>query len=204
MVHVCTLTMMKKDFVLLLLVSLLTLGAASAEGERVSLFNGKDLEGWDVLTCEAEVSEGKLFIKAGNGLVQTKKKYRDFVLEYDWKALAEDKWDSGIYFRYAEVAKGRPWPKRYQANLLKGQEGNVGGIKGATSKGLIKEGDWNTFKLTVKGSTISLMINGKEAWKSDGLKDLDAGFIAVQAEVPGGGQHYFKNIFITELKAAKD
>ncbi len=193
--------MMKKAFAfpLVLAASLLTSGFASAQEKRVSLFNGKDLKGWSILKCEAEVKDGKMFIKSGNGLVQTAKKYQNFVLEYEWKALGEDKWDSGVYFRYTSVPKGRPWPKRYQANLLKGKEGDVGGIEGASSKGLLKDREWNQFKLTVNGSKISLQINGKDAWKGDGLEDLEAGFIAVQAEVPGGGQHYFRNIFITEL-----
>ncbi|MDA7882283.1 DUF1080 domain-containing protein [Akkermansiaceae bacterium] len=193
--------MMHKNiaFPLLLAASLLASGFASAEEKRVSLFNGKNLDGWSVLKCEAEVKDGNIFVKSGNGLVQTEKKYQDFVLEYEWKALGKDNWDSGVYFRYTSVPENRPWPKRYQANLLKGQEGNVGGIEGASSKGLIKNGEWNTFKLTVKGSKISLLINGKEAWKGNGLEDLEAGFIAIQAEVPGGGQHLFRNIFITEL-----
>lgn len=192
---------MKKAFAfpLVLAASLLTSGFSSAQEKRVSLFNGKDLKGWSILKCEAEVKDGNMFIKSGNGLVQTAKKYQNFVLEYEWKALGEDKWDSGVYFRYTSVPKGRPWPKRYQANLLKGKEGDVGGIEGASSKGLLKDREWNKFKLTVNGSKISLQINGKDAWKGDGLEDLEAGFIAVQAEVPGGGQHYFRNIFITEL-----
>ncbi|MGC6467158.1 MAG: 3-keto-disaccharide hydrolase [Akkermansiaceae bacterium] len=184
---------------LLSIFAILSLGSSSADEKRVSLFNGKDLDGWTVLTCEAEVKDSNLFIKGGNGLIQSAKKYQDFVLEYEWKALGEDKWDSGVYFRYTSVPEKRPWPKRYQANLLKGQEGNVGGIKEATSKGMIKEGDWNKFKLTVQGSKISLMINDKKAWEADGLEDLAPGFIAFQAEVPGGGQHYFRKIFITEL-----
>ena len=198
-------TMMTNSFAsnFLVLVSLFSFGTLVADEKRVSLFNGKNLDGWTLLKCEAEVVDGNLFIKSGNGLVQTEKKYRDFVLEYEWKALGKDNWDSGIYFRYTSVPAKRPWPKRYQANLLKGQEGNVGGIKGATSKGMIKEGEWNTFKLNVKGAKISLMINGKEAWKGDGLEDLDAGYIAVQAEVPGGGQHLFRNIYLTELQPAK-
>ncbi|MEN8775127.1 MAG: DUF1080 domain-containing protein [Akkermansiaceae bacterium] len=196
--------MMKKDFLIrLLLVSLSTFGIAIADDKRVSLFNGKNLDGWTVLKCEAEVKDGNLFVKSGNGLVQSAKKYQNFVLEYEWKALGKDKWDSGIYFRYTSVPKGRPWPKRYQANLLKGKEGDVGGIKGATSTGLLKDREWNKFKLTVNGAKISLMINGKEAWKGDGLEDLEAGFIAVQAEVPGGGQHLFRNIFITNLGASQ-
>jgi len=195
--------MIAKDFIIRLLLSFTLLTSCSAQGKRVSLFNGKNLDGWTVLKCEAEVKDGNMFIKSGNGLVQSEKKYQNFVLEYEWKALGEDKWDSGVYFRYNEVPKGRPWPKRYQANLLKGKEGDVGGIKGASSKGLLKDREWNKFKLTVKGAKISLMINGKEAWKGEGLEDLEAGFIAVQAEVPGGGQHLFRNIFITELEASK-
>ncbi|MDB4400809.1 DUF1080 domain-containing protein [Akkermansiaceae bacterium] len=181
----------------------MTSGSASADNKRVSLFNGKNLDGWTVIKCEAEVTNDNLLIKSGNGLVQSKKKYRDFVLEYEWKALGKNNWDSGVYFRYTSLPENRPWPKRYQANLLKGKEGNVGGIEGATSKGLIKEREWNTFKLTLQGSKISLLINGKEAWKADGLEDLEAGFIAVQAEVPGGGQHLFRNIFITEIASSE-
>ena len=195
--------MITKDFIIRLLLSFTLLTSCSAQGKRVPLFNGKNLDGWTVLKCEAEVKDGNMFIKSGNGLVQSEKKYQNFVLEYEWKALGEDKWDSGVYFRYNEVPKGRPWPKRYQANLLKGKEGDVGGIKGASSKDLLKDREWNKFKLTVKGSKISLMINGKEAWNGEGLEDLEAGFIAVQAEVPGGGQHLFRNIFITELEASK-
>ena len=195
--------MITKDFIIRLLLSFTLLTSCSAQGKRVSLFNGKNLDGWTVLKCEAEVKDGNMFIKSGNGLVQSEKKYQNFVLEYEWKALGEDKWDSGVYFRYNEVPKGRPWPKRYQANLLKGKEGDVGGIKGASSKGLLKDREWNKFKLIVKGTEISLTINEKEAWKGEGLEDLEAGFIAVQAEVPGGGQHLFRNIFITELEASK-
>lgn len=191
--------MIKKDFIIRTLLSVSLLTSSFAQGNRVSLFNGKNLDGWTVLKCEAEVKGGNMFIKSGNGLVQSAKKYQNFVLEYEWKALSEDKWDSGIYFRYTSIPKNRAWPKRYQANLLKGKEGDVGGIKGASSKGLLKDREWNKFKLTVNGAKISLMINDKEAWKGEGLENLGAGFIAVQAEVPGGGQHLFRNIFITEL-----
>ncbi|MDP6545355.1 MAG: DUF1080 domain-containing protein [Phycisphaerae bacterium] len=173
--------------------------APAPAAKRISLFDGKTLEGWDVIKCEAEVSQGDILITAGNGLVQSKNKYKDFILEFDWKKLDEKFWDSGVYFRYTNVPKNRPWPGRYQANLRKGMEGNVGGIKGAVSTGLIKPAEWNKFKLTVKGADIELEINGKTAWKGTGLAFLDKGYIALQAEVPGGGKHRFRNIFITEL-----
>jgi hypothetical protein len=172
-------------------------------GQRVSLFNGKNLDGWTVLKCEATVDGGDILLQSGNGLVQTKKKNADFGLEWDWKMLAEDKWDSGIYFRYAEVPLKRPWPARHQVNLRKGMEGNVDAIKGATSTGLIKAGEWNKFKLTVTGDKLDLQINGKQAWKAEGLEGPRSGYIALQAEVPLGGQHRFRNIHITELEAEK-
>ncbi|MCX6899479.1 MAG: DUF1080 domain-containing protein [Verrucomicrobia bacterium] len=174
--------------------------AAEACGKRVSLFDGKSLAGWTVLTCEATVDNGDMFIKEGNGLVQSVRKYADFIFEFEWKALKSEKWDSGIYFRYDTIPTGKPWPKRYQANLRQSDEGNVGGLKGAKSEGLIKPGEWNRFKLTVRGTQAGMEINGKPAWKADGLEGPKEGFIAVQAEVPGGGQHRFRNIYVTELK----
>ena len=171
--------------------------AGEAEG-WVELFNGKDLSHWDVLGCEAVIEDGALLIKAGNGLVQSKDQYADFVLDLEYKELKADNWDSGVYFRYTSVPKGRPWPARYQTNLRKGMEGNVAELKGASSKGLTKDGDWNHFVLTVKGTTAALELNGKPAWKADGVAE-PKGFISLQAEVPGGGQFLFRNVRIKPL-----
>ncbi len=172
---------------------------AGAAG-RVALFDGRTLAGWTVRMCEAVVDGGELLIKGGNGLVQTEKQYADFVLEFEWKALSTNKWDSGVYFRYDSVPEGKPWPPRYQANLRQGLEGNVDGLNGAKSKGLVKDGEWNRFKLTVKGTTAALEINGQPAWTGDGLQGPRAGFISLQAEVPNGGQFRYRNVYITELK----
>ena len=171
----------------------------AAAGEPVVLFDGKTLDNWDVITCEAVIQDDALLLKEGNGLVQTKKRYTDFVLEYEWKALRTDRWDSGVYFRYNEVPQGRPWPNRYQVNLLKGREGNLDGFNAeGVNSVATKPGEWNRFELTVKGTTAALKVNGEQAWQVDGIEQ-PSGFIAVQAEVPGGGQFLFRNIRITEL-----
>ncbi len=171
----------------------------SAEGKRVALFDGKNLDGWTVINCEAIVDNGDILLKEGNGLVQTQEQYGNFILEFEWKALRDDRWDSGVYFRYNSVPENRPWPERYQVNLRKGMEGNVGALEEAQSEGLIKPGQWNQFKLTVQGTKASLDMNGSPAWKADGLGEPVKGFIALQAEVPGGGQYRFRNIYLTEL-----
>ena len=179
---------------------LLTSCSALQPGKkRVALFDGKTLNGWTLVTCEAEVDGGDILLKAGNGLVQTEKKYGDFIFEFDWKALRDAKWDSGVYFRYDTIPPKRPWPARYQVNLRQGMEGNLDDLKGAKSEGLVKDGQWNRFKLTVRGTKASLEINGKPAWEADGLGEPATGYIGLQAEVPGGGQYRFKNIYVTEL-----
>lgn len=184
----------------LVVAGLISVPVLAADAPRVPMFDGRSLDGWTVRTCEAVVDGGEILIKDGNGLLQTARTYADFVMEFEWKALKDDKWDSGVYFRYDSVPEGKPWPPQYQVNLRKGQEGNVGGLAGATSTGLVKDGAWNAFKLTVRGAAVSLEINGKAAWSAEGLKGPREGFISLQAEVPGGGQFRFRNLFITELK----
>jgi len=177
----------------------ISLAAEGPSGFTTTLFNGKDLDGWIVTECDAAVEAGNLLIKSGNGLTRSELRYRDFVLELEWRARKDRGWDSGIFFRAEEPPKGRPWPTRYQANLSEGREGDVGGLKGASGGSkLIKSGQWNHFKLTAIGRAAELEINGKSAWKADGLEAAD-GYIGLQAEVPSGGQFEFRNIRITEL-----
>ena len=94
----------------------------------------------------------------------------------------------------ADVAFAYPSP---YGSLVVAVAINVGGVKGATSKGLVKKGQWNKFRLSVIGTTVALEINGKKAYKADGIADPE-GYICLQAEVPGGGQFRFRNIRIAE------
>ena len=191
---------MRLSAILVAMVLVARVGVAAEEkGKWVELFNGKNLEGWKVIGCVVEVKDGCMFIKDGNGVVRPEKVFKDYVFEVDWKALKADNWDSGFYFRCIDPEGNYPWPRMYQANLRKGMEGNVDELKGAKSTGLTKAGEWNHFKLTVVGTKAELEINGKPAWKADGLKAAE-GFISVQAEVPGGGQFLFKNIKVMELE----
>ncbi len=173
--------------------------AADTGGYQSSLFNGKDLDGWQVTGCEAVVKDGVLLLKAGDGFVRTNERHGDFVLELDWRALRPSKYDSGIYIRADLPEDGKPWPKRYQINLLDGKEGNLLGVAGAESSGLAKPaGEWNHFKITVVGDTAELEINGQKAWKASGIQNAD-GYIGLQSEVDGGGQFEFRNMTLTDL-----
>jgi hypothetical protein len=167
------------------------------QGYSYALFHDDSLDGWHVTNCTVTVEQGVLLLKEGNGFVRTDHAYGDFTLELDWKPRQESMYDSGIYFR-AELPSGpRPWPTQYQVNLLEGDEGNCKQLEGASSKGLVKHGQWNHFKLTAVGSKASLEINGQPAWSVEGVKPA-VGYIGFQAEVVKGGQFEFKNVRITE------
>ena len=59
-------------------------------------------------------------------------------------------------------------------------------------------GIWGNHSATQYPDFYHAKVNGKPAWKVDGIKS-PRGFIALQAEIPGGGQFLFRNIRISEL-----
>ncbi len=166
-------------------------------GNRYSLFNGQDLTGWHAHQCEAEAVDGKLLLKAGDGLLWHDFPLRNFVLELEWRPLKESGYDAGIYFRCDLPPAGKPFPSKYQVNLKQADEANLIGFKEGRSRGLFKPGEWNRLKLTVAGTKASMEINGKAAWQVDGLEDR-VGYLGLQVEVPLGGQHEFRNLLLTE------
>jgi len=173
--------------------------ARAAEGPQpAALFDGKTLDEWKVMTCDIEVQDGAIFIKDGNGILLADKEYGDFILECDWKALNLEMWDSGIYFRCGLPPQGRPWPVRHQVNMRKSMEGMIAGGQKVTDKNLFKPGEWNHFKLTVKGKTAVLELNGEKAYVHENIEPAK-GHLCLQAEVPGGGQFLFKNVTIVDL-----
>ncbi|MBP90217.1 MAG: hypothetical protein CMJ64_26500 [Planctomycetaceae bacterium] len=171
---------------------------AEESGYRKSVFNGENLHGWHVTGCQTQVEDGNLVIVDGDGFVRTDHKYGDFVLELSWRPRRDEKWDSGIYIRCDLPSGDRPWPKQYQINLLQGDEGNLIGFPQGRSKGLVKAGEWNRMKLTARGESAAMEINGQAAWSVTGLEQSQ-GYIGIQCEVPGGGEFEFKDIYVTEL-----
>lgn len=167
-------------------------------GFERSIFNGQTLHGWTVENgCEATVEDGQLVLKAGDGWLRSDHVYADFQMHVEWKALQKTAYDAGIYVRTPK--DGAPFPKGgYQVNLLQGKEGNIGNLPGATSTGLVKDGEWNSFDITVIEDRIKLLINGQPAYDASGIKNR-TGYIGFQIEVPKGGQFLVKNVTVKEL-----
>lgn len=168
------------------------------KGFTRKVFDGKSLDGWKVDgTAEVEIIDGQLLLKSGLGWVRLDHPVTDFVLRFTWKNLKATEYDAGVFFR-ANHVEGKPFPKGYQSNLQVNKEGEIIGIMGTKTAGLVKPGDWNEFELLIQGERAKLMINGQQAYDVTGLKP-DLGYVGFQIEVPNGGQFLIKDISLTEL-----
>jgi hypothetical protein len=161
------------------------------------LFDGTSLDGWTIENdCQVAVEEGEIVLKAGNGWLRSDHTYADCRLHVEWKAVKATDYDAGVYVR--TLMGGAPFPKSsYQINLLEGSEGHVKNIKGAVTSGLVRKGEWNAFDIAALGETLALAINGRPAYKVNGLKN-PAGYLGLQCEVPKGGEFRFRNLRVVE------
>lgn len=167
------------------------------------LFNGRDFTGWRFSggkedgATEApnwKVKDGVIALSGGGSPhLATVDEYGDFDLRLQWRALRE-KYNSGLYVRSGKKIGAN------QINLAQGHEGGfIGGkITGAKTVPDLQKpvGEWNSWRVLVKGDKVSFWCNGKLAWEGTGLKP-DKGYIGLQAE---GAPIEFRNIVIRELK----
>ena len=123
--------MIRRTGAIVVAVLLILAGANQAEDRphyRMHLFDGDPLDQNEqlvVMGCEAETKNGVLLAKAGNGFIRSTSRYRDFVLEVEYRTLKKEMYDAGIYFRAELPPEGRPFPTQYQVNLKQGDELNL-------------------------------------------------------------------------------
>ena len=135
----------------------------------VSLFNGKDLTGWEATgNAMWTVEDGQLVGTQGKdnapGDLFTKAGFKDFELTSTWRA--EWPCNSGIWFRFQNPNKA------YQADILEwpnpvcyaGTLYCPGKMFLAmnTDKGLVKRDGWNTLKIRAQGKNVKIWLNGKQ------------------------------------------
>lgn len=150
-----------------------------------SLFNGKDLDGWQGAIDNYEVENGAIRCKKGKGgNLFTKEEYADFVVRVEFKLPPAG--NNGLAIRYPGT--GNPaydgmtelqvldseHPK--YANLDKpGRQyhGSAYGMLPAHRGYLRDVGQWNFQEVTVKGSTIKVELNGSVILDGDVSKVTD-------------------------------
>ena len=184
----------------------------------MTLFNGKDLSGWDGDPKVWRVKDGYISgeiekLEGGNTFLIFKKPFSNYVLEADFVLIGR-KGNSGIQYRSKQSERGaNKWVvKGYQADFGNGLWGKLyeeggRGVLAFTYKDkapVIKEDDgWNTYRITAKGSKLRHEVNGTvtiELDDQDEKKAAKEGIIGLQYHSPGGFEVRFKNIRIKLLE----
>jgi hypothetical protein len=162
------------------------LKALAYDNGWVSLFNGKNLDGWkglvgnpisrskmteqELLLAQSQanssikndwVVEDGLLVFTGHGeSLCTEKKYGDFEMLVDWKIT--EKGDAGIYLRGSPQVQ--IWDtSRREAGAQVGSGGLYNNQKNQSKPLQVadnKIGEWNTFHIIMKGEKVTVYLNG--------------------------------------------
>jgi len=190
---------------------LLILTASARSQKSVSIFNGKDLDGWKINGTEKwYVENGELISESGPdkeyGYLTTTKPYKNFILTLEFKQEANG--NSGVFIR-----------SKVEGTTISGWQVEVappgmhtGGIyesygrewliqpKPEDEKAL-KFGEWNKMKIEVNKDEVTTWLNGKKmVYLKDELIGKGEGVIALQIHSGGGIKVHWKNILLKELK----
>ena len=201
---------MKKNMLAAILL-LFTVSMSAQQPQWESLFNGKNLKGWEKLngTADYKIEDGVItgISKMGtpNTFMATKKMYTDFILEFDFKV--SDGLNSGVQFRsnsLKEYNNGRV--HGYQFEIDPSSRAWTGGIYDEARRGWLyalteypsaqkafKNGEWNKARIEAIGHCIRTWVNGIPC--SNILDDVTAkGFIALQVHAIGNKEQEGKTI----------
>ena len=175
-----------------------------------SLFNGKDLEGWNIHGTELwYVENGLLVCESGPdkayGYLSTTKYYDNFDLTLEFKQEANG--NSGVFIRSTvEGTKVSGWqvevaPPGYDTGGVYESYGRGWLIKPEKEKDkALKMGEWNTMRIRVVGDQIESWLNGTPMIT---LKDekigQGKGSIALQIHDGGGIKVRWKNLVVIQL-----
>ena len=213
----------------------LLLSARAVDDGFVPLFDGKTLDGWEQHSGKAEYRVedgavvGKTVAGTGNSFLCTKKRYGDFIFEFEFKVHPE--MNSGVQFRsefYAQettVEVGGK-PKKFEADRVFGYQFEIdpspraytGGVYDEARRGWLfdlknneaarkafKQNEWNKARIECRGESIKTWINDVPAADfTDAL--TPAGVIALQVHGIGknvekaGSEVSWRNLRIKELK----
>ena len=180
--------------------------------EGMSIFNGKDLEGWHISRTSHQGTTGNFYVEDGaitlkqhpygqGGVLLSDQKYRDFELYVEVKI--DSFCNGGIFLRSTESGQA------YQIELaVPGNNADLFGErleislsgKAAAIQRVWIPNDWNSFRIRMTGATprITLWVNDVQMWdvqqpKNDFIAGATEGMIGFQSHwsalylpAPGG------------------
>ena len=182
----------------------------SSQDEIISLFNGVNLNGWEIYGTEKwYVNNGELICESGPdkeyGYLATKNIYKNFILELEF--YQESDGNSGVFFRSS-----------IDGTIITGWQVEVappglhsGGIYESYGRGwlvkpdskydkIVRMGEWNKMKIKVYKNNVITWINGQELVNIfDDKIGSATGSIALQIHDGGGIKVRWKNLNLTQL-----
>ena len=175
-----------------------------------SLFNGKNLDGWNIHGTELWYVENGLLIcesgpDKGYGYLSTKKFYDDFDLTLEFKQEANG--NSGVFIRSTfEGTKVSGWqvevaPPGNDTGGVYESYGREWLIKPDKEKDkVLKMGKWNEMRIRVVGNLIQSWLNGTSMISlEDEMIGKGKGSIALQIHDGGGIKVRWRNLLVNEL-----
>lgn len=208
------------------ILGILTIVLASlsqAQGEEISLFNGRDFTGWtyslskdDVKLADVwSVKDGVITCKGKpSGYLRTEKDYANYVLTLEWRwPEGTTKGNSGVLVHSSTPKAIGVWPKSIEAQLALGNAGDIWVIGATieipdadkrvmgrrhlnlTDNSEKPSGQWNTYEITAKGDELILKVNGELVNHARKCSETK-GAICLQSE---GAEVQFRNIKLRTL-----
>lgn len=182
---------------------LLKRAAEPVWGEPITLFNGKDLNGWHAQGANQWIAENGILRspKSGSNLVSDQT-FKDFKLHIEFRYPKGS--NSGVYLR-----------GRYEVQIAddKGKEpwkGYLGAIYGfLTPSAMVAKdaGEWQTYDITLVGRMVTVIANGVTIICNQEIPGMTGGAIDNKENEPGPllfqGDHGpidFRNIVITPAR----
>lgn len=199
---------MKKQIALLGLI-LLSFSGFAQKGKWVELFNGKNMDGWKISENPGSftVEDGVLKVAGPRGHAfymgpVGNHDFKNFELMVEVKTMP--KANSGIFIHTQYQDTG--WPNvgyEIQVNQSHGDWRKTGSVYSFQDvrEVYVEDGEWYTEHVIVKGSKITVKVNGKTINEYDeakdekrganlGTKKLGSGTIALQAHDPESVIYY--------------
>ena len=184
-----------------------------APGAVVQLFNGENLDGWEIVNDgQFLVEDGVLKINRGTGWLRSSDTFGDFLLTMEFRFLEEDA-NSGIFVRTGPTSHDdeRGYPDNgYQIqcrDIITGDTplGNMIDYGAppfehefnleALQEAYIPTGEWQTYEITAQGETLEVKLNGTVITTATSIKNL-TGHVGIQGEL---GLLEFRRIDVEEL-----
>jgi len=176
-----------------------------ANGEKVVLFNGRDLSGWHALESDRasswSVNTGVLTAPGHGANLITDQKFWNFALHLEYKVPAGSNSGIGLRARYEVQIK-----EDYGVNPGTHSNGALYSRIAPSSNPSKPPGEWQSYDVRLIGRDVTIVMNGKEIISKQQIEGLTAIASNPDEADPGAlilqGDHgpvEFRNITLTRL-----